>query len=124
MEDINIEADKSMPEIKTDFNNGKIKIHGKSYPENTYEFYEPLMLQLEKFFKQEDTKKLQVDINITYFNSSSSRVFYELFELFEDNKEKYDITINWIYDEDDEITFDVGSEFKEDFEDLINLVKN
>lgn len=123
MEEIYIEGGKSTPKIETNFHNGIIKIEGKSYPENTYEFYEPFLNRLEKFLNNEIKDKLQVDIEITYFNSSSTRVFYEIFELLENKSDKYDIIINWICDSEDEISLDIGNEFKEDFDKLINLVE-
>ena len=123
MEDINIKKTDFSPSIETDLNNGIINVEGKSYPENTLEFYEPLVTFLENFFKELPSSKLVFNIEIIYFNSSSSKQFFEIFDLLDENKAKCEVIVNWIYDKDDESSLEVGEEFKEDFEDLtINLV--
>lgn len=124
MTDLNIEKTNFSPSIITDIKSGLINIEGKSYPENTLEFYAPLEYLLESFFKELPSKKLIFNIEIIYFNSSSSKHFFEIFDLINDNKDKCSVEVNWIYDKDDESSFEVGEEFKEDFEDLnMNLVQ-
>ena len=50
---------------------GVIDIKGKSYPENTFEFYLPIMNWLKEYFIEKNSPKhLTVNIEITYFNSS------------------------------------------------------
>ncbi len=122
MENLNIEATKYTPEISLD-SEGIISLVGKSYPENTFEFYEPMMKWIENYFEEDTPSKTTVNMEITYFNSSSSKLFFDLFDLLEENKENSEITINWIYDEENESAQEAGEDFIEDFEDLtINLV--
>ena len=118
MQNINIENTDFSPSIQTDFENGTINIKGKSYPENTLEFYEPFMDALEEFLSSLPTNKLIFNLEIIYFNSSSSKKFFEIFDLLDENREKLDIEVNWIYDKEDESSKEVGEEFQEDFEEL------
>jgi hypothetical protein len=61
-------------------------------------------------------------MEIIYFNSSSSKLFFDLFDLLEENMDKSKIAVNWIYDKENESALETGEEFIEDFEDLqINL---
>ena len=121
MENLNIEATKYTPKIDLDIN-GTINLVGKSYPENTFEFYEPMMKWIEEYF-QSNTGKTTVNIEITYFNSSSSKLFFDFFDLLEENNDKHNIEVNWIYDEENESAEEAGEDFQEDFENLtINLV--
>ena len=47
----------------------------------------------------------------------------DLFDILGENKDKVDIEINWIYDEENESAEEAGEDFIEDFEDLdIKLV--
>ena len=123
MENLVIEETKYTPKITLDVN-GTISLVGKSYPENTFEFYAPMLKWIEEYFNTCAADVTTVNMEITYFNSSSSKLFFDLFDLFEDNNDKHKIVINWIYDEENESAEEAGEDFIEDFEDLnINLVK-
>jgi len=122
MDNLLIEATKYTPRIELD-TNGTITLIGKSYPENTFEFYAPMMEWVSVYFEQKDTN-LIINMEITYFNSSSSKLFFDFFDLIEDNNENHTISINWIYDEENESALEAGEDFIEDFEDLdITLVE-
>ena len=122
MENLQIQATKYTPEIILDAK-GVMSLIGKSYPENTFNFYAPLMQWTEDYFKAEPTTKTIVNMEIIYFNSSSSKLFFDFFDLLEENSSKHTIEINWIYDEENESAEEAGEDFIEDFEKLnINLV--
>jgi hypothetical protein len=124
MENLYIPATKYTPEINLDADKGLIEIKGKSYPENTFEFYAPVIKWIEEYLKCCVKDKVTVNMEIIYFNSSSSKLFFDLFDLLDEVKDRYDITINWIYDEENESAEEAGEDFIEDFENLkINLVK-
>ncbi len=121
MENLVIEETKYTPKISLD-KNGIVSMVGKSYPENTFEFYEPVMEWIREYFKSEN-KKFTLNMEITYFNSSSSKLFFDLFDLIEEHNSE-DIEVNWIYDEENESALEAGEDFQDDFEGLkINLVK-
>lgn len=120
MENLIIEETKYTPAINLNIN-GELSMKGKSYPENTFEFYAPVVDWIENYFSQ-GNKKLVFDIEITYFNSSSSKLFFDLFDLLDENNSD-ELVINWIYDEENESALEAGEDFIEDFENLnINLV--
>ena len=124
MDNLIIDAQTDSPKIILDAQNNKISICGPSYPENTVEFYQPVKLWLKKYFKS-ITNTTIIELELPYINSSSFRVFFEIFEIFETACEKgNDIRINWIYDENNDIAKETGEDFIEDFEILnIQLVK-
>lgn len=123
MENLDIPETKYTPKIQMSVN-GTISIRGKSYPENTFEFYEPVMAWMEELFDQENTNTVVINFEITYFNSSSSKLFFDFFDLLEEKNDDFDITINWMYEEENESAEEAGEDFIEDFEELtINLVK-
>lgn len=120
MENLKIEATKYTPEIDFSSDENNLKIIGKCTPENTFEFFEPVKVWLNSYF--EEPKVCVVTFNVPYFNSSSSRALFDIFDIFSDAGDS-DITINWEYNENNENGEESGEEFKEDFEDLnINLV--
>lgn len=119
---INIEKTQLTPSILLDKDLGLVEIKGDSLPENTQEFYKSLMNELKDYFNSpKDTTT--VNLEITYFNSSSSKLFFDFFDLIERASEKYTIEINWIYDEENESMEEAGEDFAEDFEALnFNMV--
>jgi len=123
MENMTIAATKYTPEIQLDAQNGIFTIAGKSYPENTFDFYKPVVEWVEKYFSQKAQPKTIINIELIYFNSSSSKLFFDFFDIVQDAASDTTIEINWIYDEENESALEAGEDFKEDFEDLnFNLV--
>lgn len=123
MNNLVIEETKYTPTIELNAEEGTIRITGKSYPENTFEFYEPVMQWIEEYFDGNAQEETKVNMEIIYFNSSSSKLFFDLFDLLEENNNNHCIIINWIYDEENESALEAGEDFQEDFEDLtINLI--
>lgn len=119
MENLTIEETKYTPSINLNVENGLIELVGKSYPENTFEFYQPMIEWVENYFDGNDQPKTIINFEIIYFNSSSSKLFFDFFDLIEEmvTKGKY-IEIYWKYDADNDSALEAGEDFKEDFEKL------
>jgi len=123
MQNLTIEATKYTPEISLDGERGLMSMVGKSYPENTFDFYKPVMAWVESYFASNAREKSVINMEIIYFNSSSSKLFFDFFDLIEEASEEHGVEINWIYDEENESALEAGEDFKEDFEALtFNLV--
>ncbi len=123
MNNLTIEATKYTPQINMNYQDGLVKMEGKSYPENTFEFYEPIMKWMDEYF-QAPQAKTTIELEIIYFNSSSSKLFFDFFDLIEEHKDQSQIEIKWIYDEENESAMEAGEDFQEDFESLnFNLIK-
>lgn len=115
MENLTIEPTRFTPEIVFNSENGELVIKGESYPENTSEFFKPVFAWLDDYLKSAAEKTTNVDIELYYFNSSSSKVLMNLFERLDDAAENgKTINVNWIYEEDDEDSREFGEEFAED----------
>lgn len=124
MKNLNIEATKYTPEIKFDADEQILSVVGKSYPENTFEFYKPILNWVEEFLQTVTDKKIFINLDLEYLNSSSLKVYFDLFDILESAHENGKvIEIKWIYDEDNDISEETGEDFIEDFEELnISLV--
>jgi len=119
MENLKLEATKDTPEINFDAQQHLIEVRGKSYPENTAEFYSPIFTWMEKYLGQLKDEEVTVNVDIIYFNSSSSKVLLDFFETLENAASSGgNITVNWFYEEGDEDSLEFGEEFQEDFEAL------
>ena len=123
MEKLIIEKTSTTPYIELDKENNNLKFIGKSFPENTFEFYKPVINWLKEYFKSSvDTK---VEVELEYLNSSSLKAYFDIFDIFEDSivDNESIISISWIYHEENDIALETGEDFLEDFECLdIKLV--
>ncbi len=124
MEPLKIEATKITPHILFDTGANLLSIRGDSYPENAIKFYHPLISALEGHLKNAPAAPWQVDIEIAYFNSSSSKILMDLFYLFEEaTGEGWRVIVNWRYHVDNDIALEYGKEFQLDITSLeFNLV--
>ncbi|MFZ5570896.1 MAG: DUF1987 domain-containing protein [Thermodesulfobacteriota bacterium] len=125
MDILKLEATKYTPDICFDPDRQLLSIRGESYPENTMEFYAPVFECLKDYLALPDDPPLTVDVELIYFNSSSSKTLINLFDLLDGAaREGRTITINWIYETDDEDNLEFGEEFAEDLEHVrFNLVE-
>ncbi len=126
MDDLNIRAEKYVPGLCFDSKNNIFDIKGDSYPENTTELYAPVFVWLKIYLGNlKKNREIIFNIELRYFNSSSSQTLADFFDILEEDARKgRKITINWIYDEENEIALECGEDFQEDVETLIfNLVQ-
>lgn len=122
MQNLLIDETKCTPYIELLFDKRQISFKGKSYPENTFDFYMPVISWLKNYFPRVKEKTV-VDFEISYFNSTSSKQFFDIFDILEEAVANgSEIEINWYYDEENESALEAGEDFKDDFNTLnINL---
>ena len=117
METIIREGTPKTPYVRLDGENGLVEIKGRSIPENSVEFYKPIIDWLEKF-GDELAEETGVNIQLEYFNTSSSKCILDIFKRLElIHKKGNRVEINWYYEEDDEDMFEAG----EDYQSIINI---
>jgi hypothetical protein len=117
MEPLFIEGTQKTPAIDFDPTKGTLEIKGRSIPENSIEFYKPLVDWLEEYSDKPATKTV-VNVHLEYFNTSSSKCILDVFKKLESiHKSNNDVQINWYYEEDDEDMLEAG----EDYESIIRV---
>ncbi|MFP4557091.1 MAG: DUF1987 domain-containing protein [Bacteroidales bacterium] len=117
MELINIEGTPKTPTVNMNPETGVVEIKGRSIPENSIEFYKPIVDWLEEYAKT-PLPKTTVNVQLEYFNTSSSKCILDVFKRLEVLKQNQnDVLINWYYEEDDEDMLEAG----EDYESIIKI---
>ncbi len=117
MENLVIEGSPKTPTIKFNPEEGKLLIQGRSIPENSIDFYKPLVDILEEYAGNVKPAT-RVDIVLEYFNTSSSKCILDVFKKLEKiNEAGGGVAINWHYEEDDEDMLEAG----EDYQAIINI---
>ncbi|MFZ6051240.1 DUF1987 domain-containing protein [Halocola ammonii] len=114
MEDIKIKGTPKTPTVNFIKGEGKLEIKGRSIPENSIEFYKPLIDWIEHY-SSSPADKTHVNIQLEYFNTSSSKCILDVFKKLE--AVDGDVIVNWYYEEDDEDMLEAG----EDYEAIINI---
>lgn len=117
MESLTIEGSPKTPNVMMNPETGTIEIKGRSIPENSIEFYKPVVDWLDEYTKSPAAKTV-VNVRLEYFNTSSSKCILDVFKKLEVIKKNgNDIVINWYYEEDDEDMLEAG----EDYESIIKV---
>ena len=109
MEVINFDGTEDTPKIILDKNNGVFEISGRSLPEDSAEFYQPILDWLEEYQKEPnaETKFL---FKLEYFNTASSKLILDVLSKLEDIE---GIHVIWFFHEDDEDMEEAGEEFSD-----------
>jgi len=111
MEPISIEGTPKTPTIKFDPVQGLLEIKGRSSPENSFEFYKPLVNSLLEYAKNPGDKTI-VNIQLEYFNTGSSKCILEVFKKLEAiYKANHEVLINWYFEKDESI-LEAGEDYK------------
>ena len=113
MEILQFEASIDTPSILMDAGKGRFEISGKSYPEDTLEFYAPV-LQWMKDYMQQPAALSTLIFKLEYFNSSSYKPILDLIQNLEELKNKdHVVSVEWHYKTDDVDMKETGQEFEE-----------
>ena len=120
MNSLVLEGSPKTPSINFDGEKGAFLIEGRSIPENSLDFYKPVMGWLDSYINepQEETK---VSIRLEYFNTSSSKCILDIFKKLETIfKRGNKVIINWHYEVDDEDMLEAG----EDYQSIVKIPFN
>lgn len=118
MDKIELEGSPKTPTVNFNADEGVLEIKGRSIPENSIEFYKPLVDWLDQYSGQAKPETA-VNIQLEYFNTSSSKCILDVFKKLEaiHTGGGSNIIINWHYEEDDEDMLEAG----EDYQAIINV---
>lgn len=114
MNDIKIDGTPKTPSVRFTAEDGILEIKGRSIPENSIEFYKPLIDWVESYARA-PKETTSVIIQLEYFNTASSKCILDLFKRLETISKG--VQVNWYYEEDDEDMLEAG----EDYDAIINL---
>lgn len=108
MDNIHFPATKSTP-LVIFVDNRKLVIRGRSVSENEITFYKPIIAWASML----QVKLLEVDVNLEYVNSRSSKKLFQLFKAMDVNPDIKVLIIDWHYDEGDEDALLKGQVYQE-----------
>ncbi|MFG6487809.1 DUF1987 domain-containing protein [Roseateles sp. BYS78W] len=117
MNPLHIPATASSPEVDFRFDAHALALRGESFPENAAAFYGPLIASLREFLALPDADRtLTVEVALTYFNSSSTKMLFTLFDLLDQAAAAgRRVELNWQHDAEDDTIREFGEELMADF---------
>lgn len=114
MNALNIPAGSSTPGVSADWAGGLLVMRGDSYPENSFEFFGPVIDWIERYLK-ESAAPLRLELHLVYMNTSSVKAMMDIFDLLEEAHGKgRQVSVDWIYDPRNERVLGLADEFRED----------
>lgn len=113
MEILDLEGTEDTPKIILDKGNGILEISGRSLPEDSAEFYQPILEWIEGY-ENDPNPTTQFIFKLEYFNTASSKLILDVLSALEEIES---MSIIWYFHEDDEDMEEAGEEFSE----LVNL---
>lgn len=112
-----LEGSPKTPTVHFDDATGRLELKGRSIPENSIEFYKPLIDWIDHYAR-DPRPGTSLYVQLEYFNTSSSKCILDLFKKLEMVRATgNEVTVLWHYEADDEDMLEAG----EDYQAIINL---
>jgi len=118
MKELILNGTKQTPYVNFNATTGKLELSGRSIPENSFEFYNPLLEWLTAYGAIA-LPTTNFKVYLEYFNTSSSKYILEVLKRLKEINEldSKEVKVEWCYDEEDEEMMETG----EDYEDVTGL---
>lgn len=124
MDNLEISRTQSSPQVMAEVVTGKLHMAGDSYPENSFEFFMPIINWVNGYLALEEQPALSLELNLLYLNTSSVKAMMDIFDLLEEaHGDGKEVAVNWYYDAENERIAELAEEFKEDCSFPFNIVQ-
>lgn len=111
MEHLIVESSPHTPYISFEPSSGIMLIEGRSIPENSDDFWIPILNWFESYMQNPATNTI-FKMKLEYFNiSSSKRILFLLYKLNTLVKNNNFACVEWYYREEDDDMFEVGNDY-------------
>jgi predicted ATP-grasp superfamily ATP-dependent carboligase len=117
------EKTRTSPYVLIDEEKCYMRFEGESYLEDILGFFTEINEWLETYLIS-NHNGLTFDCAMKYFNSSTTKVLYNMLRLMDKHAKGKKIVVNWIVtDEDDDMLIECGEDYRDEMENLeFNLV--
>jgi len=109
--ELNIPRTGATPEIRWDAAAGILSISGESYPENSFDFFAPVLQWLSTSLPS--LHGLRLEVSVSYMNSSSIKCMLDIFDAIgEAHAAGKKVEVVWNYETDNPRALDLAEEFR------------
>jgi len=118
-----LKGSEKTPQINFEFETGRLEIKGKSVPEDSFKFFQPMNEWIDRYLEQPKSETT-LNVALEYFNTSSAKVLLELFKKMNllHKSGKSNIKINWVYESDDDDMLEAGYDYQRTLDVPLNFV--
>ena len=114
MDILHLEGSRSTPEIFFDPASGILRMSGESFPENSFEFYKPVLSWLSRYLAVQ-TGPAFLKVHFSYLNTGSTKCLMDILDLLEEAFLKGKaVEVHWHYDADNDRALEAAEEFQEE----------
>lgn len=117
MDNLFLAATGDSPEVDFRFDTHQLALKGESYPENAAAFYGDIIKRVQAYLTGLNSDAtVTVDVALIYFNSSSTKMLFTLFDALNSAAERgVHVVLNWHHDPEDDTIEEFGRELHDDF---------
>jgi hypothetical protein len=117
MDNTFIPARERTPEVDFRFEEHRLAIRGEAYPEDAASFFGPLLKGLATHCEAARGQDLQVEFQLTYFNTSSAKALMNMIHTLESAaRSGAQVDVRWLYQEGDDVIREFGEDFSSELE--------
>ena len=109
--ELHIAKTQASPEIRFDPAERVLSIAGESYPENSFDFYAPVLSWLTAHLPS--LPSLRLEVSVSYMNSSSIKCMLDILDAIgEAHAAGKEVSTVWNYETDNPRALDLAEEFR------------
>jgi len=113
MNSLLIEGTAKTPSVRFSAESSILELQGRSIPENSIEFYQPVYDWLDAYARG-PAQTTTVRIQLEYFNTSSSKCLLDVLRKLEalHKSGKSAVKVEWMYEDEDEDMMEAGDDYR------------
>jgi hypothetical protein len=96
MEKFEISSTEDTPEVCLDKVASVFRLAERSYPEDAFEFYQPILKWVDSYTKNPNDRTM-FEFQLDYFNTTSSKQIFKILMLLEELSKSKDVKVKWLY---------------------------
>jgi len=100
MEKLEISSTEDTPDVCLDKTTSIFRLAERSYPEDAFEFYQPILRWIEGYVAQPNDSTL-FEFKLDYFNTTSSKQIFKILMLLEELSKSKNVNVKWFYKQSD-----------------------
>lgn len=123
MESLIMNGSPKTPDVQLNGDTGILKLIGRSIPENSLEFFQPIYDWIDQYCEHPKSNTV-LDVRLEYFNTSSSKCLLDIFKKLERvNGNRTHVAVNWYFERDDEDMAEAGEDYQAIVELPFNIIE-
>ncbi len=96
MEKLEISSTEDTPEVCLDKVSSIFRLAERSYPEDAFEFYQPILKWVDSYTRNPNENTL-FEFQLDYFNTTSSKQIFKILMLLEELSKSKGVKVKWLY---------------------------